>query len=321
MKKVVSFFSEVYNEFSNDNALKMSASLSYYTIFSMAPMLIVVISLCGIFLGRAAIQGEIFGQIQSLVGKEAAIQIQEIIKRAELSSRSGTALVIGLGTLLLGATGVFSEIQDSINRIWSLRAKPKKGWLKLIINRLLSFSMIVSMGFVLLVSLLLNSLLDVFETRLQRLFDSQLILVFNLTSLGVVFLVITCLFTLIFKVLPDGKLHWKDAFVGSGFTAILFMIGKFVIGLYLGQSNLSSTYGSAASIVIVLLWVYYSAAILYFGAEFTKVYSKEYGHGIVPKSETVVVYEKEVEPKDLNPEQAPHVVKPGTSHLSQGRKM
>ncbi|OZI07511.1 ribonuclease BN [Siphonobacter sp. BAB-5385] len=307
LKSIANFFIEVYNEFSSDNALKMSASLSYYMIFSLAPMLLVIISLLGIFYGQDAIQGQVFGQIQGLVGKEAAIQIQEIIRRAELSNRSPLALTLGIGTLVIGATGVFGEMQDSINRIWSLRAKPKKGWLKLLINRLLSFSLIISMGFILLVSLLLNSLLDVFSSQLERLFNSQMVVVVYIINIAFIFTVITVLFALIFNVLPDGKLYWKDSFIGAGFTAILFMVGKFLIGLYLGQSNLSSTYGSAASLVIILLWVNYSAAILYFGAEFTKVYVKQYGRGIVPKNETVIVYEQEIEPKNLEQGQIPHV--------------
>ncbi len=307
LKSIGNFFLEVYNEFSSDNALKMSASLSYYTIFSMAPMLLVIISLLGIFYGQDAVQGEVFGQIQGLVGKEAAAQIQDLIKKAELSNRSPLALTVGIVTLIIGATGVFGEMQDSINRIWSLRAKPKKGWLKLLINRLLSFSMIISMGFVLLVSLVLNSLVDVFSAQLERIFNDDLVIVFYVVNLIVIFLVITLLFALVFNVLPDGKLYWKDSFVGAGFTAILFMIGKFLIGFYLSKSNVGSTYGSAGSIVVVLLWVNYSAAILYFGAEFTKVYVKRYGRGIVPKNETVIVYEQEIEPHQLQEGQLGHV--------------
>ncbi|MDQ1087600.1 MULTISPECIES: YihY/virulence factor BrkB family protein [unclassified Siphonobacter] len=307
LKSIGNFFLEVYNEFSNDNALKMSASLSYYTIFSMAPMLLVIISLLGIFYGQEAIQGQVFGQIQGLVGKEAALQIQDLIKKAELSNRSPLALTVGIITLVIGATGVFGEMQDSINRIWSLRAKPKKGWLKLLINRLLSFSMIISMGFVLLVSLVLNSMIDVFSNQLERIFNNDLVVVFYVVNLLVIFAVITLLFALVFNVLPDGKLYWKDSFVGAGFTAILFMIGKFLIGLYLSKSNVGSTYGSAGSIVIVLLWVNYSAAILYFGAEFTKVYVRRFGRGIVPKSETVIVYEQEISPDQLEEGQLGHV--------------
>lgn len=307
LRLTLDFFSEVYQEFSEDNALKMSASLSYYTIFSLAPMLIVVISLCSIFFGRDAIQGEVFGQIRGLVGQEAALQIQEFLKRAELSDRSGTALVAGIITLLIGATGVFGEMQDSLNRIWSLRAKPRKGWLKLLINRLLSFSMIISIGFLLLVSLILNSLLDVFGEQLQRMFHTNLVFFFYLVNLAVIFVVITLLFALIFNVLPDGKLYWKDSLAGAGFTAVLFMVGKFLIGLYLGSSNVATAYGSAASIVLILLWVNYSATILYFGAEFTKVYVRRYGRGITPKAETVIVVEQEILPENLRHGQVSHV--------------
>lgn len=284
------------SEFMNDKALKMSASLSYYTIFSLAPMLIIIISVCSIFFGKDAVQGQVFYQIRSMVGNNAASQIQEILKNSELSNQSGVALIVGIGTLLIGATGVFGEIQDSINAIWSLKVKPRKGWLKLIINRLLSFSMIISIGFLLLVSLMVNTLLDIFNARLQSFFPDVMVSLFYVLNMLLVFLVITCLFTLIFKVLPDGRLRWKDAIIGAGFTAVLFMIGKLLITLYLSQTQVVSAYGSAGSIVLVLLWVNYSSAILFFGAEFTKAYTIFFGQKIIPNEDTVIVVQREIQP-------------------------
>ncbi len=295
IKEYTQFTKEIFSEFSSDNAMKLSASLSYYTIFSLAPMLIVIMSVAGIFFGKDAIQGEIYGQIKWLIGNEAAKQVQELIKNAELSNKSGIAAVIGTGTLLIGATGVFAEIQDSINFIWSLKVKPKNSWIKYLTNRFLSFSLIVSLGFLLMVSLLANAFLDIFSNRLKMYFADATVYLLNAINFIVVFAVISLLFAVIFKILPDGKIRWKDTLIGSSVTAVLFMMGKSLIGFYLGQSNISGAFGAAGSVVIILLWVYYSSTILYLGAEFTKVYTKMYGQPIEPSEQAVFIVKKEVE--------------------------
>lgn len=292
-KKYWFLLKETYREFSDDRAIKLSAALSYYTVFSLPPLLIIIISLCGIIFGTDAVRGEIFGQINGLVGNEAALQIQEMIKNVSLSSDNKFAAMIGVVTLLFGASGVFAEIQDSINHIWGLKAKPKKGLVKLIINRLMSFSMIGSIGFLLLVGLIVNSVMDVLNARLLAILPQVTIYLIYAVNLLIVFSIIALLFTVIFKTLPDGKVALKDALRGASFTAILFMIGKFAIGAYLGSSNIGSTYGAAGSIVIILLWVYYSAIILYFGAEFTKVYATHYGSSIVPNQYAVYIRKEE----------------------------
>lgn len=297
VKEYSSFAGEVLSEFSNDNAMKLSASLSYYTIFSLAPMLVVIISVAGIFFGKEAIQGEIYGQIQWLIGGDAAKQVQELIKNAELSNKSGIAAVIGTITLLIGATGVFAEIQDSINFIWSLKAKPKNSWLKYLINRFLSFSLIITLGFLLMVSLLANAFLDIFSNRLKFYFENVTVYLFGIINFIVVLVVISALFAVIFRILPDGKIRWKDTFIGSSVTAMLFMIGKSLIGFYLGQSNVGGTFGAAGSVIIILLWVYYSSTILFLGAEFTKVYTKRYGKPIRPNEHAVLIIKQEVEVK------------------------
>ncbi|MCF0043367.1 YihY/virulence factor BrkB family protein [Dyadobacter fanqingshengii] len=298
MKNVKLYFSiikESFNEFMNDNGLKLSAALSYYTIFSLAPMLLVIISIFSIFFGKDAIQGELFGQIRGLVGANAALQLQEILKNAELSNKSGIAAAIGIGTLLIGATGVFAEMQDSINYIWSIKSKPKKGWLQYLKNRLTSFSLILTLGFLLVVSLGASALVDVLSNQLNRYFSEASVVIFYVINLALVLTIITALFTVIFKVLPDGDLRWKECMVGAAFTAILFLIGKFVISFYLGQSDLGAAYGTSASIVILLTWIYYSSIILYFGAEFTKVYAKQDGIGIAPNKHAVLVVRKEID--------------------------
>ncbi len=290
-----------FEEFINDNSLKLSASLSYYTVFSIAPLVIIIISLAGIFFGVDAVQGKIYGQINGLVGNSAAMQIQDIIKNVQKSQDSHTGAIIGFIVLMIGASGVFTEIQDSINYIWSVKAKPKKGWLKLIINRLLSFSLIASFGFLLLVSLLVNAVMDLLSDRLVVMFPNATVFLFYVLNIVFIFLVISCLFAIIFKVLPDARIHWKDAFMGSSFTAFLFIGGKYLIGLYLGSSNIGETYGATASIVLVLLWVYYSSIILYFGAEFTKMYAIHHGGKITPNDTAVFIVKQEVKEIDLSP--------------------
>ena len=270
--------------FSDNNDLKFSASLSYYTIFSLAPTLIVIIAVAGFFYGQEAIQGKVYSHMHGLVGDGAANQVQELIKHAHISNQSTMATIIGLVTLFIGATGIFLEIQGSINYIWFLKTKPKKGIIKFLFGQLSSFSMVLSLGFLFLVSLMLNTFLDMFFEPLQHLIAGVTIHLVYLVNLALTFIIITVLFGAIFKVLPDGKLRMKDAVIGAGFTSILFMIGKFLIGFYLGRTNTMSIYGSASSIVALLLWVYYCSIILYFGAEFTRAYATKFGKGITPKS-------------------------------------
>jgi len=286
-------FKQSVEAFLNDNCIKLSASLSYYTIFAMGPMLIVIISFAGIFLGREAVEGELYDQIKILIGSAAAVQVQSIIANLQHSQQTVVAAVIGIVLLILGATGVFTEIQGSINYIWSIRAKPKKGWVRFLTNRLISFSLVVSCGFILLVSLIINTLMELLNERLQLYFKSVTIVAFYILNWILIFAVITALFAIIFKVLPDATIRWKDASVGAGFTALLFMLGKFLISLYIGKSNVGLTYGAAGSVIVILVWVYYSSLILYFGAEFTKIYSIQHGAGIKPISTAVFIIKSE----------------------------
>jgi membrane protein len=288
-KKIGYLFKESFNGFIDDNALKLSAALSYYTIFSLPPLLIIIISLSGIFFGADAVRGEVFGQINGLVGPEAALQIQEAIKNVKLTNSNYFFTIIGLIVLLIVASGVFAEIQDSINYIWGIQAKPKRGLIKYIYNRLMSFSMIGSLGFILLVGLIVNSLIDVLNKRLVSIFPQDVFFLFYILNTLVIFSIITLLFVVIFKTLPDGKIALRDCIVGASFTAFLFMIGKFGIGFYLGSNNVASIYGAAGSVIIILIWVYYSAIILYFGAEFTKVYASIHGQKIIPNSYSVKI--------------------------------
>jgi membrane protein len=302
MKNVKNAFSLIKSAavaFVNDNAFKLSASLSYYTIFALGPLLIIIISLAGIFFGKEAVQGKISKQINDVVGNEAAMQIEDIIKNIQHTHASTAGAVVGAVILVIGATGVFTEMQDSINYIWSVKAKPKKSWLKFLGNRLLSFSLIVGMGFILLVSLVINALLTLLSDRLKQsdrlkdFFNEYTLLFFQIINTAIILIVISGLFAVIFKILPDVIIAWKDAIIGAFVTALLFLLGKFLIGYYLARANLGVTYGTAASIVIILSWVYYSSLILFFGAEFTKMYALRSGSGIRPKETAVFIIKKE----------------------------
>ena len=292
-KKIISsswsLLKQSFEEFNNDNAIKLSASLSYYTIFSLPPLLIIILSIFSFFFGRDAVTGRFFGQINGMVGNKAAIQIQETIKNIEISDSNTFAAIFGGIMLLIGASGVFAEIQSSINQIWGLKAKPNKGIVKFIKNRLMSFSMIASVGFLLMVSLMVNTVMDVINARLLIFFPNTAVYFFYILNIAILFATTTILFAIIFKTLPDGEIAWKDALVGSSFTSFFFMFGKFAIGFYLGSSTVATVYGAAGSVIIILIWVYYSAIILYFGAEFTKVYSNEKGKKIIPNSYAVAI--------------------------------
>ncbi len=288
-----------FNEFFERNILKLSAALAYYTIFSMPGLIIIIIWVSDIFYGHEAVEGKVYGQIASLVGSDAALQIQETIRNAALSSEGSFATIVGLVTLIIGATSVFAEIQDSINLIWRLKSKPKKGrgWIRMIINRLLSFSIVISLGFLLLVSLILNGVMDALIGRLTQIFPQTQVVVAYSFNLILTFIIISLLFGLIFKILPDARIEWKHVRAGAFTTALLFMAGKFLISYYLGQSKMSSAYGAAGSIIVILLWVYYSAIILYFGAAFTRGYAICSGSHIYPNNYAVWIEQIEVETK------------------------
>jgi membrane protein len=284
--------------FSDDKVTKLSASLAYYTVFSMGPLLILIISICGIFLGREAMEGEVYRQLEGFMGADTAKSLQDIIKNAAISGGSTIAIIIGAVTLLVGATTVFAEIQDSINTIWGLKPKPKLGLMKMLLNRFLSFSVIVSLVFILLVSLGVTWLIEGLSDRLFRNFEDTSVIIVNVVGQIITLVVISFIFGVIFKVLPDAKIKWRDVALGSIVTAVLFMIGKFGISFYISKSNVGSTYGAAGSLVVLLLWTYYSSIILYFGAEFTKAYAMDFGSPIHPNHYAVTTRQVEVETGD-----------------------
>ena len=292
-------------DFINFRITRMSAALAYYTIFSIAPLLILIISVSTIFYGRSAIEGSVYGEIRSFVGDAAALQIQDLIKNATIAKGNAFASVASIIALIIGATGIFGEIQDSINFIWGLKAKPKRGIFKILLNRLLSFSIIVSVSFILLVSLMVNTVLDILSNRLIKIFPQITVYLAYAGNFLITFIVTTFLFGAIFKILPDAKIKWRDVLTGAITTSLLFMLGKFGITFYLGTKNIGNTYGAAGSIIIVLLWVYYSAIILYFGAAFTKNYAHNRGRTIYPNDYAVWIEFVEKEKTGALQQQAP----------------
>ena len=286
---------DAFNGFLDDRCLKLSAALAYYTIFSLAPLLVLVMSLASIFLGEEAINGHIFGQINGLVGNDAAKQIQDMIKSVGLAGKTNTALAIGIITLLIGASSIFVEIQDSVNLIWRVKAKPKQGWLKLLKDRLLSSSLVVSLGFLLLVSLVVNGMVLALGDQLSRLLPGLGVYVLSAINLLISTAVVAVLFGVIFKVLPDAKIAWKDVRYGAIFTAVLFTLGSYLIGVYIDTTATGSTYGAAGSMIVLLTSIYYIAAILYFGAEFTLAYANHFGIKIEPADNAVYIEQTERE--------------------------
>lgn len=288
--------------FSKHHVLKLSASLSYYTIFGIGPMMLVIIFFANLFWAREAINGSIYHQLSGLLGKQAALQIQEIIKNASVSGNNFAA-VFGFVMLVVAATSVFNEMQSSLNLIWNLKVKKGSGWLLMLKNRLLSFSITASLSFLLLVSLSISSLLDGLMGNLQEVFPHIGFVVIYASNIVLTLFVVAVLFAIIYRVLPDAIIGWRDVAAGAIFTAVLFMIGKFCITIYISHSSMSTSYGSAGSLVILLLWVYYSSIILYFGAEFTKAYALKYGSVIRPDKYAVTIQRVEVESQERSVQQ------------------
>ncbi|MGG6266471.1 YihY/virulence factor BrkB family protein [Leptolyngbya sp. AN03gr2] len=295
-KTIVRLVRDTVNEWNEDNVPLLAAALSYYTMFSLAPLLIIVIAIAGAIYGEEAARGEIVQQIQGLVGQDGAEFIQSMIQNASRpDSGGGIATLVGVGFLIFGASGVFGQLQTALNTIWEVKPKPGRAVKSFVQARFLSFAMVLVIGFLLLVSLVLSAALSgvsgYFGGFLPEAFQIGRVLNFVLS-----FALITVLFASIYKFLPDVEVPWKNLWVGAAVTAVLFNIGKFLIGLYLGNSSVGSTYGAAGSLVVVLLWVFYSAQILLFGAEFTQVYSKYRGRPIEPAKHAIAVKEQTIDP-------------------------
>ena len=266
---------------SKDDVPRLGASLAYYTLFAVSPILLIAIAIAGAVYGPDAVRGQIVNEIGGLIGRDGAQAIQSILQGAHRNPTVTLAVIIGSATLIIAASGAFLELQHAINTIFRVKTDPKKSGLKrLILSRLRSFGLVVSIGFLLLVSLLVSAALTALSSRIERAVVGGPVLL-QVINVVVSLAVMTLLFGLIYRLLPDVRLAWRNVWIGAFVTSILFSIGKFLIGLYLGHSTVSSSYGAAGSIVVLLVWVYYSAQIILLGAEFTRVYA-EYREGRAP---------------------------------------
>lgn len=271
--------------FAADRAPKMAAALAYYTAFAVAPLLLIATALAGLLFGDDAARGEVVRQLSGLLGADGARAIQEILERAWKPRESLVATALGALALVVAATGVFAELQDSLNRIWDVRKKPGRGVVGTLKDRLLSFSMVLGIGFLLLVSLLLSTALQALSAFVAGWAGKGLLI--QAAGLLGSFALVVVLFGAMFRFLPDARTRWRDVWVGATVTAVLFTLGKFLIGLYLGRGTFGSTYGAAGSFVIFLLWVNYAAQIFFFGAEVTKAYAERFGKPPVPTADAV----------------------------------
>ena len=288
-KSLWNFLKDIAMQWLEDGPFQLAAALSYYTLFSLAPILIIAIAVAGLFFGREAATNQIVHTLQSLVGQESAKAIQEMIQNASSKPKTGIiSTVLGIGVLIFGAGGVVGQLQSSLNRIWGVTSKPGRGIWSFMWERFVSLAMVLGVGFLLLVSLVITTILTHLTLYIGSLIGGAAIIAY-LLDLVVSFGFVTILFAMIYKFLPDVRIQWKDVWIGAALTSFLFTLGKFLIGLYLGTSGVTSSFGAAGSLITVLLWVYYSALIFFFGAEFTQIYASRYGSGVVPAENAVPI--------------------------------
>jgi len=278
LKDLWELLQETWNAWSTHRAPRSGAALAYYTIFSLAPLLVIVIAVAALVFGQEAAQGKMVTEIQGVVGVESARAIQAMLEKARAPATGLFATVLGLMTLLLGATGVVSEFKDTLNTIWHVQPAPDSGLLSTLKARLMSLAFVLGIGFLLLVSLIVSTVLSALSGFFSHLFPSPwLIHVWQMVNLVISLGVITVLFAMLYRFLPDTEVPWRDVWIGAGITALLFATSQFFIGLYLGKSSIGSAYGPAGSLVLLLAWVYYASLVFLFGAEFAAVYAHSYG--------------------------------------------
>ncbi len=272
-------FRETFTEWQDDNASQLAAAMAFYTVFSLAPLLFIAVAIAGLMFGREAIQGEVLFYIERVTGGVGAKVVQNLL--ADAHAHSTVATVIGLGTLLFGASIVFAQLQDALNTIWEVTPKPERSMRLFLKKRIVSFLMVIGCGLLLLASLIAAAAISATKDILGNWFSMPSYLL-EIAYFLISFVGITLLFGLLFKFLPDVKVAWSDVWIGSAFTALLFTLGKSAIGIYLGHSRMGSAYGATGSIIVLLAWIYYSAQVVFFGAEFTQVYARRYGTGVEP---------------------------------------
>ncbi|MCL5246278.1 YihY/virulence factor BrkB family protein [Cellulophaga sp. 20_2_10] len=283
LKELPSLLNKTYKSWMADDPFRLSAIVAYYTVLALPALLVIIINVVGSIWGIEIVQGQLTDEFTSALGKDAAIAIEQIIRETQDSEKNLLSTIIGIGTLLFGATGVFYQLKISLNEIWKIKPNPKASIWKIITDRAVSFAFILVIGFLLLVSFIVTAAISALNSYIRDVLPDILLYVAYILDFVLSVGIISVLFALMFKYLPDAKIKWKTVWIGAILTAILFVIGKLLLGIYFGQADPGSTYGAAGSIVLILLWVSYSSLILFFGAEFTYVYAKRYGSGIEPK--------------------------------------
>ena len=293
VKSAWDLVTETANKWIDDKAPRMAAALAYYTIFAIAPLLVIVIGVAAILFGHDAAQGKIVEELGDLVGREGAQAVETILKNSQQNDASIFATIIGGIVLVIGATGVFVELQDALNTIWGVAPKPGRGIMGMLKDRFLSFTIILGVGFILMVSLVISAGLTALSDYIGSLLPNiDLAIALQVVNFVLSFIIFTVLLGMIYRILPDAEISWRDVGVGAAITAVLFTIGKYLIGLYLGQSSTSSTYGAAGSLAVLFVWVYYSSLILFFGAEFTVVYANRFGKRVVPSPNAILLSQR-----------------------------
>jgi membrane protein len=291
---ILSILKATASEFIENNSFRHAAALSYYTIFSLPPLLLIVITTASSVYGAEAVTGQIYGQIRGLVGADSAQFLQDSIAEFTKQQKSGVAAIIGIGTLVFAATTFFVTLQDSINDIWNLKVKPRNSAWQFVRDRLLSFGLILSVALLLLISFVISAVLSVFTDYLQRLIPELAVVFIHIIDVALSLGITTLLFALIYRFLPDAIIRWRDVGIGAFITALLFLIGKYLIAFYIAQSNPGSAFGAAGSAIVLLLWVNYSSLIIFFGAEFTQEFADAFGQKVQPKSHAVRIETREV---------------------------
>jgi membrane protein len=288
VKKTAYLLKDTFNEWNEDKAPRLGAALAYYSAFSIAPLVLLAIAAASLIFGPEAARGEVVDELKNTVGASVAEAVEQMLAEGHESGKGWAAAVLGVVTLLFGAAGVFGQLQDALNTVWKVAPKPGRGIMGIIHDRFLSLTMVLGTGFLLLISLILTAALSALNQFFSHFFSITPVF-WQVINQLVAFAVITLLFAMIFRLLPDAQIAWRDVWMGAGLTAALFSLGKFLLGWYLGREGITSGFGAAGSLVILLLWVYYSSLLLLFGAEFTRVYAQQFGSGMRPAPNAVPV--------------------------------
>lgn len=303
-KDVLDISKHSVSEFMENKSLSLAAALSYNTIFALPPLLLIIITAASTFLGEIDWSSKLAVQIEGMIGQDSAAEVQKMINNINRNEAKGIMGAVSIGTLIFTATTFFITLQDSLNTIWNIKVKPKNSIMKVVQDRLLSFGLILSISILMLISFVISAVLTIMMDFLTQLLPDVAVIFMQIFDFAFSTGFITCLFALTFKYLPDAIIRWKDVWVGSFLTAFLFVIGKYLIGFYLGNSDIASAYGTAGSVIIILVWIYYSSLIIFFGAEFTQEYANRFGERVRPKPHAVEVELREVHFDDSHDSQA-----------------